>query len=68
MNSTKTMESKGWIEISYVELIERVISEKPIIVTTEGFTCYYKPLPEDGHTSVSVGGPILDTKPDVGNV
>jgi hypothetical protein len=67
MNSTKTMETKGWIEITYVELIEKVITEKPILVTTEGFTCYYKPL-SDKTTEVHIGGPILDTKPDVGNV
>jgi hypothetical protein len=67
-NMRKNMASKGWIEITYEELVEKVIADKPILVTTDSLTCYYKPLPEEGKTEVHVGGPILDTDPSVGNV
>jgi hypothetical protein len=54
--------SKGWIEVSYEQLLDKVVAKEPIVVTCEGMTCYYRPL--DGKTFVAVGGEIVDTKPD----
>jgi hypothetical protein len=56
------METKGWIEITYTQLIEKVIAKENIVVSCEGMTCFYKPLDEG--TFVAVGGEILDTNPN----